>query len=271
MLTSLRKQSESSNNKTRMDTRINFNNKLVNSGKIIENLKDIIGKLKRKSVVSEKGIQTDMTTESVYTQTHQSTTKRETMCILTKEDKYSDQNSFNKQDSIPTKSLLGITDTSVNHQVESTIDDVTRVKPPIGPSVTIAPVAEKDRRIPSSRRKIPKRNVLELYADKLIFSVESFVRPNIEFLLATQDIFKITITHGGNDFVICMVSTQNIGNTYSLNKAGYQIISGLSRVEKIHGGVVIYTKSGIHAFPLPTSYLKEAEERGERFGKYSGM
>nr|CAI5829954.1 unnamed protein product [Callosobruchus analis] len=227
--------SEQTKNKELNEVIAHLRDKILdNKGKTIDHLKEVIGKLKCKSVVLERGIQTVMATKTAHTQTQRPTTEIESMCILRKENSHPEQESFGKQQNpIPAESLLQTTDTSGNHQVEIIIDDVMRVNPPFGPSATISPVAGKGRRIPSSHRKIliygdeyakNFRKVLELYMDKSIFSVESFVRPNIEFNLAAQDIFKNTITYGENDFVICMVSTQNISNSVSLNTALNRIL-----------------------------------------------
>nr|CAI5863755.1 unnamed protein product [Callosobruchus analis] len=213
-------------------------NELANKGKMIEHLKQVIDKLTCKSTVMERGTQINSVgMKSVTTQTLQ---PEEIGALSTlKEKKLSERNSSNLQyESSSAENLAGPADNMVDDEIGVSNVDVRVMESPTELSVAEARVPEEGA---SCRRKIlifgdeyarNFRKVLELYTDKSIFSVESYVRPNVEFLQSTRDIFVNTVTYGKYDFVIFMVSTRNIDNSYSLTK-GLNNLLPLSRTTNL--------------------------------------
>ncbi|CAH2014668.1 unnamed protein product, partial [Acanthoscelides obtectus] len=104
---------------------------------------------------------------------------------------------------------IDLTDTSgLESEVECPTDEVLLEPCTEEPAALPSPAAT-NKNNPNDRRKILVfgdeyarnfRKVLELYIDKSRFTIESYVKPNIEFVMATKDIFTKTIPYGKDDF-----------------------------------------------------------------------
>ncbi|CAH1955006.1 unnamed protein product [Acanthoscelides obtectus] len=200
-----------------------LSNELLNKEKTINHLKDLIEKLKSEpKILSECGMQTDTVDQKqAHTQTPEPPPYRKPACGNKPTDGSSSYTNSLIQCSID------LTDTSgLESEVECPTDEVLLEPCTEEPAALPSPAAT-NKNNPNDRRKILVfgdeyarnfRKVLELYIDKSRFTIESYVKPNIEFVMATKDIFTKTIPYGKDDFVIFMIKTQNINSSYCLNK-----------------------------------------------------